>query len=126
MNGWKWNNGGEKCERSKRIFKQNSQYENYINLETIKENSAYLQSLSCSDGWTTDNNSFYENQIINNLQPSGFVNSNKREDSSFRMAERDMIATTGMNPFLGTNNYVNDVVAQDRFLKPVSTNNIEK
>ena len=39
-----------------------------------------------------------------------------------KMAEREMFAQTGMNPFLGTNNYLNDIMAQDQFLKPVSTN----
>lgn len=123
MMEWKWSNG-EIYEKSKRVRRQLSeekttQMEKYINLDTIKENSAYLQSLSVEDGWDTNNNAFYENQVKNE-----FSIHNKREDSSIRMAEREMYAQTGMNPFLENNNnsYINNIIAQDKFLKPVSTN----
>jgi hypothetical protein len=36
------------------------------------------------------------------------------------MAEREMIGQIGMNPF-SDNNYLHDVIAQDNFLKPIST-----
>ncbi len=120
---WKWSNG-EIYEKSKRIRRKLSddkinQIEQYINLDAIKENSAYLQSLSVEDGWDPSNSAFYENQVKNE-----FSIHNKREDSSFRMAEREMYAQTGRNPFLenSSNNYINDIMAQDKFLKPVSTN----
>ena len=123
MMEWKWSTG-ENYERSKRIIKPNilddnikAKLEQAINLDTIKENSAYLQSLNVDDGWDSNNMSFYENQVKND-----FSIHNKREDSSMKMAEREMFAQTGMNPFLGTNNYLNDIMAQDQFLKPVSTN----
>lgn len=117
---WKWSNG-ENYEKSKRIIKiadtKKCQIEKAINLDAIKENSAYLQSLSVDDGWDTNNMSFYENQVKNE-----FSVINKREDTSIKMAEREMFAQTGMNPFLGTNNYINDIMAHDKFLKPVATN----
>ena len=43
-----------------------------------------------------------------------------REDLDTKIADRQMIAQRGINPFLQTS-YVNDVVAQNMFLKPINT-----
>ena len=45
---------------------------------------------------------------------------NKREDTYNRMAEREMVGQIGMNPFMNRN-YLEDVMVQENFLKPVST-----
>ena len=123
---WKWTYG-ENFERSKRVYRNNHNIntnEQHINMEVIKENSAYLQSLNIEENWNSQSDSYFDNQFIsqqNSLDNSTFKNSNKREDSYNRMAEREMMSTTGMNPFLDNNNYVKDVVARDLFLKPLST-----
>jgi hypothetical protein len=44
----------------------------------------------------------------------------RREDLDLKIADREMIAQRGVNPFLQTS-YVNDVVARDMFLKPINT-----
>ena len=51
-----------------------------------------------------------------NQNPSG----TRREDLDSKIADREMIAQRGVNPFLQTS-YVNDVVARDMFLKPINT-----
>ena len=43
---------------------------------------------------------------------------NKRDDNNNKMLERDLISQTSQNPFLTTNNYVDDLTIQDEFLKP--------
>jgi hypothetical protein len=37
------------------------------------------------------------------------------------MAGRDMLQQIGFNPFLGQNNYIDDISVRDQFLKPVNT-----
>ena len=49
-----------------------------------------------------------------------------REDTHFKIAERDMMSQTGQNPFFSfgnqvTNSYAEQVSLQDKFLKPMST-----
>ena len=127
---WKWSNG-EYTQKSKRQYRNgngNSKQEYYdemLNMDVIKENTAYIQSLNSENYWSGPQENY--DTGFNNNQPdiSGFKITNKREDSSFKMAEREMFATCGMNPFLGTNNYVNDVVTQNTFLKPTYTSEKE-
>lgn len=102
---WKWTNG-DKYERSAR---------KPPSTKTLEiEKTAIQQSLLSED-----------DQWIMNQEGELFIldkekSLNKREDTYNRMAEREMIGQIGMNPF-SNNNYVNDVMAQDNFLKPVST-----
>ena len=53
-----------------------------------------------------------------NTNPSG----TRREALDTKIADREMIAQRGVNPFLQTN-YVDDIVNCDSFLKPRLTNN---
>ena len=48
------------------------------------------------------------------------LNETRREDIDIKMADREMIAQRGVNPFLQTS-YVNDIVTRDMYLKPVNT-----
>ena len=48
------------------------------------------------------------------------VNGTRREDIDIKMADREMLAQRGVNPFLQTS-YVNDIVTRDMFLKPINT-----
>jgi hypothetical protein len=116
---WKWSNG-EKMEKSPRVMKQ------YVSQEPIQqasqyvennpENLAYQQSLlSENDTWSLDGP-----QFINDMKPL-----NKREDNYNRMSEREMFGQINQNPFLVSNKYIDDLMVQDKFLKPISTS-IEK
>ncbi len=116
---WKWSNG-EKMEKSPRIMKQyvsqpQSQQPNEYT-ENNSENLAYQQSLlSENDTWSLDGP-----QFISEIKPL-----NKREDNYNRMSERQMFGQINQNPFLVSNKYIDDLMVQEKFLKPISTS-IEK
>uniref|UniRef100_A0A6C0D708 Uncharacterized protein n=1 Tax=viral metagenome TaxID=1070528 RepID=A0A6C0D708_9ZZZZ len=110
---WKWTNG-EKCERSQR----RTQSENYDNkkIETELdklENIAFQQALlSENDIWSLE-----EQQVFASFEKP---KSNRREETYNRMAGREMVGQIGMNPFV-QRNYLDDVMTQDNYLKPIST-----
>jgi hypothetical protein len=110
---WKWTNG-EKCERSQR----RAQSENYDNkkIETELdklENIAFQQALlSENDIWSLE-----EQQVFASFEKP---KSNRREETYNRMAGREMVGQIGMNPFV-QRNYIDDVMTQDNYLKPIST-----
>jgi len=110
---WKWTNG-EKCERSQR----RAQSENYDNkkIETELdklENIAFQQALlSENDIWSLE-----EQQVFASFEKP---KSNRREETYNRMAGREMVGQIGMNPFV-QRNYLDDVITQDNYLKPIST-----
>lgn len=109
---WKWTNG-EKYEKSPR-HKQHSQTQiDYDDEDPSKMSKLAFQQalLSENDVWSLE-----EQQVfVNPEKPM-----NKREDTYNRMAEREMVGQIGMNPFM-QRNYLEDVMVQDNFLKPVST-----
>ena len=112
---WKWSNG-EKMEKSPRMSKQyvsqqpTQQPNQYI--ENNSEDLAYQQSLlSENDTWSLDGP-----QFINDIKPL-----NKREDNYNRMSEREMFGQINQNPFLVTNKYIDDLMVQEKFLKPICT-----
>lgn len=119
---WKWSNG-DVYEKSKRQNQNQSQNQSGhermdLNLDAIKENDAYLQSLNVDNhGWDTNNTSFLENQFYIKTEDT-----NRREDSYSKIAERELVSQGARNPFLDNGNYVNDVTARDMFLKPLDTN----
>lgn len=111
---WKWSDGSifERSPRSSmKPDVQVSAQSMHIPKE-ILDNEAYLQSLNCD----------YDSDSREN---------NKREESYHKMAEREMVAQIGQNPFFinqtpDNNDYANNVAIQDRFLKPVSTILVDK
>jgi hypothetical protein len=112
---WKWSNG-EKMEKTPRIAKQyvpqvqTEEVNQYV--ENNPEDLAYQQSLlSENDTWSLDGP-----QFINDIKPL-----NKREDNYNRMSEREMFGQINQNPFLVTNKYIDDLMVQDKFLKPICT-----
>jgi hypothetical protein len=107
---WKWTKG-EPYERSRRL-KHVQELENKQFSKEMDE-SAYTSSLNHDEN-TWD----LLNQTAAN---SGFKVSNKREEIDSKMAGRDMLQQIGFNPFLGENNYINDITVRDQFLKPVNT-----
>jgi hypothetical protein len=105
---WKWTKN-EPYDRSPRQHNIDSailETNEYIN---NIEKSAYSASLN------HDENSW---DILNN---SRFTN--KKEYTEQKMAERQTICQSNLNPYLCNNNYLDDVANRDTFLKPVSTNN---
>jgi hypothetical protein len=132
---WKWTYG-EPCIRTKRQYnskpKTKSNYisdnDNFINdakddkFNKEIEQSAYTTSLNHDENtWDILNTIQSQNQG-NNSNEFDFRQVNKREDTDKKLAEREMICQVSMNPYLTTNNYLDDVVNRDTFLKPQATN----
>jgi len=107
---WKWTKG-EPYERSRRL-KHVQELENKQFSKEMDE-TAYTSSLNHDENtWELLNQS---------AANSGFKTSNKREELDSKMAGRDMLQQIGFNPFLGQNNYIDDISVRDQFLKPVNT-----
>ena len=47
---------------------------------------------------------------------------NTRELNSARMCQRDMVIQTSINPFLASNNYIDDLDIQSQYLRPKDSN----
>jgi len=120
MNTWKWSTGEpyyksarpEKSEKSEKIQTQSIEYEydtqtNAIN-QSLADETFFNQD---SDLINITNSTFSRNQ-----NSSG----TRRETIDTKMADREMLAQRGVNPFLQTS-YVNDIVTRDMFLKPINT-----
>lgn len=122
---WKWTHGGSYVRSKRQYNSRNDDTNNDINhdINDAKfnkeiEKSAYTTALN------HDENTW---DILNNIQGQGqgiqdFRQVNKREDTDKKLAERDLICQVSMNPYLTTNNYLNDVSTRDTFLKPQATN----
>uniref|UniRef100_A0A6C0BAD8 Uncharacterized protein n=1 Tax=viral metagenome TaxID=1070528 RepID=A0A6C0BAD8_9ZZZZ len=108
---WKWSYGGT-YEKSMRK----------ITIPTKK--TVLIEKTAIQQSLLSENDSWLMNQqgelFILDKNKDHEQSFNKREDTYHRMAEREMIGQIGMNPF-SDNNYLHDVIAQDNFLKPVST-----
>jgi hypothetical protein len=125
MYSWKWSLG-ESYYKSARPEKKNNITNNTFELENFeKQHNAINQSL---------NENYLNNQFDNDSELIGITNSvfsrnqinnqiSKREDLDTRIADREMIAQRGINPFLTSSTYVNDISACDNFLKPLNTSN---
>jgi hypothetical protein len=112
MNTWKWSTG-ETYYRSPRqqtdtsVETNNYSYDSQLN--------AINQSLN-DYGMDKDMINITNSVFSRNQNPTG----TRREDLDTKIADREMIAQRGYNPFLQTS-YVNDVVTHDIFLKPQNT-----
>ncbi len=117
---WKWTCGEkmEKTPRVKTIMKNSEYYEDdpyqyqqqQQETSATHERTAYEQSLlSENDIWSIDGSVFIDKPL------------NKREDNYNKMSEREMFGQINQNPFLVQNNYLDDLMNQEKFLKPVST-----
>ena len=107
---WKWTKG-EPYERSKRQ-KQTCEIENAEFSNTMND-TAYSSSLNHDENtWDLLNQSSTDAE---------FRIDNKREEMDTKMSNRDQIQQIGNNPFLGQNNYVEDISISDKFLKPINT-----
>lgn len=115
---WKWT-CGEKMEKTPRIpstipkkgeYYEEDPYQSQQHSSTSHERTAYEQSLlSENDIWSIDGSVFIDKPL------------NKREDNYNKMSEREMFGQINQNPFLNQNNYLDDLMNQEKFLKPMST-----
>lgn len=115
---WKWTQGEpyqKSARRNTNRQYQQHQFESQINYDDNPQQTANvaLQQalLSENDVWSLE-----EQQVfVNPDKPM-----NKRENTYNKMAEREMVGQIGMNPFM-QRNYLEDVMVQENFLKPIST-----
>ena len=89
---------------------EEKQYSRQRQNQAVHERTAYEQSLlSENDIWSIDGSVFIDKPL------------NKREDNYNKMSEREMFGQINQNPFLVQNNYLDDLMNQEKFLKPIST-----
>jgi hypothetical protein len=126
MNTWKWSTG-EPYYKSARSRPENKETPNYekekeqgqtYDYDYDSQKNAINQSLA-------DDSFFNQDSDLINITNSMFSrnqnsNGTRREDIDSKMADREMLAQRGVNPFLQTS-YVNDIVTRDIFLKPINT-----
>jgi hypothetical protein len=75
--------------------------------------SAYSSSLNYDENtWDILNQS-----LVN----KDFRQTNKREETDKKLADRELVQQCGFNPFLENGNYVDDIAVRDKFLKPINT-----
>ena len=113
---WKWSTG-EAYYKSARPEKDEQQQQQQ-DVGYDSQRNAINQSLA-------DDSFFNQDSELMNITNSMFsrnqnASGTRREDLDTKIADREMIAQRGVNPFLQTS-YVNDVVARDMFLKPINT-----
>lgn len=107
MNMWKWSIG-DTYYRSARERTQKKDSQTEAMNQSLAEESFFSQD---TDLINITNTMFSRNQNASGT---------RREDLDLKIADREMIAQRGVNPFLQTS-YVNDVVAQDMYMKPKNT-----
>ena len=119
IKNWKWSTG-EAYYKSGRPEKKEE------NTETSKEtNNVYDSQTNAINQSLADESFFNQDSDLMNITNSMFSrNQNssgtRRETIDTKMADREMLAQRGVNPFLQTS-YVNDIVTRDMFLKPINT-----
>ena len=111
-NTWKWSTGEtyyKSPKPEKKVYEQQT-YDSQINAinQSLADETLFNQD---SDLINITNSMFSRNQTASGT---------KREDLDTKIADREMIAQRGFNPFLQTS-YVNDIVTRDMFLKPINT-----
>ena len=116
---WKWSNGEDnvRTPRTKiNIFDKSNEKSSDKNIVLNSEHTntydnTIHQSLENYDSFN------FEPLFSRNESEMGKI----REDLDDKLSNRELIFQRGMNPFLKTTNYVNDIVARDIFLKPKNT-----
>ena len=119
MYTWKWSIG-EAYYKSERLKGQGQGQGQEQGQE--QEHNSQINAINQS---LADKSFFNQDTELINITNTMFsrnqnTNETKREDLDTKIADREMIAQRGFNPFLQTN-YVNDIVSHDMFLKPVNT-----
>jgi hypothetical protein len=124
-----WKINDEKIKKSKRK-KKNDMLEREIerNLDTTFDSNNFYNKLTEQTKFTEESNQSNMNLI--NFRDSIAINvenrNNNREILEKRLNNRDKMANGWVNPFLPTNQYLEDITNEDKFLRPKNTNKINK
>ena len=120
---WKWTIG-EPYERSRRRLFNSHNNTNINNneiyeMENMNELNKKLTENAYSSSLNYDENTW---DILNqSIANDGFKISNRREELDTKMADRELLKQIGYNPFLGENNYAENISISNQFLKPLNT-----
>jgi hypothetical protein len=107
---WKWSNGQPYEKSNLTPNREEISISTQVSDE-IKETSAnaICQSLN-GQAYSYGETLFSRNE-----------HGNRREETYSKMAERKMTNQVNQNPFLLNCDYVNDLMTQDKYMKPVNT-----
>lgn len=121
MNEWRWSNGEPYLKSTRKIQ------------EPLTHTTDPDPNTNTNDSNTNDNNQYHAiNQSLEGFDSDYFVfdttfsrnekaSGNRREDLDSKISDREQIFQRGTNPFLQGTDYVNDIGARDKFLKPQNT-----
>ena len=101
----KWSHG-EKCEKSQRN-KEINPTNDISQGETVEHEIVIQHENTFKNDNKNDNKNEYKN---------------KKEICSDRIRDRDQLTTGCSNPFMIQNNYLDDLLAQDTYLRPKDSN----
>lgn len=96
---WTWSKNGEHLEKSHKSQRPK------MKREVTKTESPITTTL--------------ESEIINKTM---FAEENKREINYDRLSKRKLVTNRQINPYLKSNDYLNDISVQDKFLRPKNSN----
>lgn len=103
-----WRKGEERCERS------------YIpTVQAPMQVQAQQQEKQVQAPAQQQEKQVQAEQLDQRIAPNGFRQvSNKREEASAKMNERYLVGQATQNPFMPSNNYIQDIENQMNFLTP--------
>jgi len=116
-----WRKGNERCERSYK--EDHPQYQNRTLGSEAHGSEAHGSEAHGSEAHGSEALGNSNELRVGTIADDGFHKvSTKREEANFKMNERYLIGQAIKNPFMSTNNYVNDLEVQMNFLTPQKSN----
>ena len=129
-----WRKGDERCERSYKIPALTKEQEQYIQaqqvqaqqvqaqhmVEPVQAQQVQAQQVQAQQVQAQHTQMQTKEQTqAPPIQQDGFRQAtNKREEASAKMNERYLVGQATQNPFMPSNNYVQDIENQMNFLTP--------
>ena len=123
-----WKIKDEKIKKSKRERKNNI-LEKEIERNLNSANNFYNKFTEETTAETTEEKNQSNMNLINfrnSIEVNVESRNNNREILEKRLNNRDKMANGWVNPFLPTNQYLEDISNEDKFLRPKNTNKINK
>jgi len=116
-----WRKGDERCERSYKIPALTKEQEQYMQAEQIQAQQIQAQQIQAQQiqAQHKEHTQKQTKEQAPPIQQDGFRQAtNKREEASAKMNERYLVGQATQNPFMPSNNYVQDIENQMNFLTP--------
>ena len=117
-----WRKGDERCERSYKIPALTKEQEQYMQAQQIQAEQIQAQQIQAQHMVEPVQAQHTQKQTKEQappIQQDGFRQAtNKREEASAKMNERYLVGQATQNPFMPSNNYVQDIENQMNFLTP--------